>query len=77
MTDTTTTTRPPVTVPRTFTYRVRTIHEETDCHQCGTPLYVGDTVHTQDRDHFGDPFCSRRCSWVSTQRGQRCGGWTQ
>ncbi len=35
--------------------------EETECQTCGSPLYIGDTVH-----YFSDdPFCCVRCADVA------------
>lgn len=46
--------------PRKFPrYQIRHIAEETDCQQCGWPLYVGDYVTTDDVD---DPTVYACCS---------------
>jgi hypothetical protein len=43
--------------PRHHAYLIRHHSEETDCDQCGCPLYVADTVYTSDDDCF----CSQSC----------------
>lgn len=40
--------------------RIRDYHEETDCDNCGCPLYSGDTVHVSDSD-WTLVACSTHC----------------
>ena len=42
-------------------YEVHGIAEETECEECGWPIYSGDLAYYDNEDPMGPVFCSRAC----------------
>ena len=42
------------------TYVIEHRNQECDCDYCGMPLYIGDTVHTEDVESIPHVFCCQR-----------------
>lgn len=52
------------------TYRIQRPSEETECYNCGWPLYVGDTVHTEDQT-VPHTFCCGACLVTCAQTKEK------